>query len=392
MHSFMIFFKAAIRILLARTLGLNFLTKASGTNSSPTRVLFISNSFIPTLQLSFFKPLANAINRGELAVRLLSEQQMREQFGKRYREVKVEKWIQKQISKFNPTIMVFCRYSGPHSEYMTMLAKKLGVATVFHIDDDLLNVPPEIGHLKHLYHNHPLRLKSVRHLLNNVDLVYCSTEALKQRLVSYGSNSNIKVGKIYCSGQILTLANNRPATKIGYMGFDHAHDLNTVVPALIQVLKRNPKVKFELFGSIPKPTQLEEFGSRVSVISPVDNYEKFLKKFSSLQWDIGICPLAQTDFNTVKANTKWVEYTSVGSAVVASANTVYDACCNDDCGILAATTDEWVEALENLIKDREKRFRHVTLAQKRLREEYSVERLELQVLEVLRSAKRCFNQ
>ena len=33
--------------------------------------------------------------------------------------------------------------------------------------------------------------------------------------------------------------------------------------------------------------------------------------------DIGICPLAPIDFNLMKANTKWVEYSSAGVAVVA---------------------------------------------------------------------------
>lgn len=388
MRSFLEILKLVARVGLARIAGINISSKASGADSSPVRILFVANAFIPTLQLSFFKPLANLIERGDVATDLISEQQMKDQFGKRLREVEVHDWLNKRVKQFRPTVVVFCRYSGPHVKYITELAHAAKIPTIFHVDDDLLNVPLEIGQKKYEYHNHPLRIEAVRYLLENVNLVYCSTEALKQRFESYGFKSNFKVGKIYCSGSVLAPAATRPVRKIGYMGFDHAHDLETVLPAIIQFLRRNQGVEFELFGSIPKPTSLDEFGTRIKVIPPVPVYEEFLNKFSTLDWDIGICPLARTDFNVVKANTKWVEYTSVGTAVVASAGTIYDPCCSDGCGLLATTTDEWLEALEGFVLDNSKRSNQVAFAQKRLGDEYSVERLCAQVLDILYQAGR----
>ncbi len=70
------------------------------------------------------------------------------------------------------------------------------------------------------------------------------------------------------------------------------------------------------------------------------------QRFAELEWDIGICPLAPTAFNVLKANTKWVEYTSVGAAVIASRDMIYDDCCSDGCGDLATTHEEWVAAME----------------------------------------------
>ncbi|MGN2433686.1 glycosyltransferase [Pseudomonas syringae] len=352
------------------------------------RILFVANAFIPTLQLSFLKPLAPRIERGTVVTDLLSEFQMKEKIDLRLTKSEIQSWIKQRIEDFKPTIMVFCRYSGPHGDYITSLAEKLGIPTVFHVDDDLLNVPVEIGLKKHEFHNRPARLETVRHLLEHVDVVYCSTAALEQRFVSYGFQSTFKVGEIYCSGKVLAPAVNRPVKKIGYMGFDHAHDLEMVLPALIQVLRRNPEVEFELFGSIPKPTVLDEFGDRIHVIPPIPNYGEFLEKFATLNWDVGICPLANTDFNAVKANTKWVEYTSVGTAVVASGGTIYDACCSDGCGLLATNTKEWADAIEVFIHNSKNRSVQVTKAQKRLSDDYSIERLEAQVLEVLEVAHK----
>lgn len=379
------------RIVLARTTGITTSTQANKNIAAPTRILFVANAFIPTLQLSFIKPLTALIQTGEVATDLLSEQQMKEIFGKRLRAVEVCDWIGKRFEKFHPTIVVFCRYSGPHVEHILKLARTDEVPTIFHIDDDLLNVPIEVGQKKYDYHNHPSRLAAVKHLLGHVDLVYCSTESLKQRLMSYGFKTRFQAGGIYCSGEVMVSVANKPIKKIGYMGFDHSYDFELVLPAIIQILRHHPQIEFELFGSIPKPSSLDEFGARVRVIPPVPQYEEFMKKFAELGWDIGICPLVSNAFNAVKANTKWVEYTSVGAAVIASAGTVYDTCCSDNCGVLATTVEEWRISIEAFISDSTRRVQLVSKARKRLIQEYSVNHLRNQVLNIFQQANDAAN-
>jgi hypothetical protein len=55
---------------------------------------------------------------------------------------------------------------------------------------------------------------------------------------------------------------------------------------------------------------------------------------------------------------------------------------------LATTTAQWVDALELLIGDSERRLTQVLNAQNRLREDYSVDRLQRQVLDVLDTAAK----
>ena len=192
-------------------------------------------------------------------------------------------------------------------------------------------------------------------------------------------------GPIYCSGSILNRAIERPVTRIGYMGFDHAHDFEIVLPQLVRYLRRNVEVEFELFGSIPKPAVLDEFGDRIHVIEPVRNYEEFLGVFATRNWDIGLCPLARTAFNEVKANTKWVEYTSVGAAVLATRGTVYDSCCAGDCGMLL-DDHQWLAALEELTDDPARRFAMVQRAQAKVESDFSVAKLDQQILDVFAHA------
>lgn len=373
----------ALKLIKSRIFGYKVTKFISGSKDSPNRILYIANSYVPSLQLSFIKPLDVLVNSGEISFDLITEQQIREVFGKKPKQEKVHRWIHKRISFFNPTSIVFCRYSGPFSEYMISLANEMEVPSIYHIDDDLLNVPKQIGLEKYRYHNESHRLNTVNYLVGNTDLVYYSTRLLENKFKSYGYGNRSFIGSVYCSGEVLVSNINRPVKKIGYMGFDHAHDFEILLPSLIKILRKYKYVEFEIFGSIPKPIELDEFGKRIKMIPPVPNYTDFMKKFATLNWDIGLCPLADTDFNRVKANTKWVEYTSIGAAVIATGGMVYDECCNNESGILVFENEEWFKKIQALILDHEFKNKIISNAQKKLRSQYSIESLRSQVLEVM---------
>lgn len=358
-----------------------------GNPSAPQRVMFVANNFIPTLQLSFIKPLEPLLKSGEMAVDVVSEMQMTEAFGGWRWKSRARKWMQQRFEAFNPTVVVFCRYSGPHGDVLRDMARARAVPVIYHIDDDLLNVPRELGAAKFSMHNDPNRLATVSGLLGNVDLVYCSTEPLRQRMAQYIGGQAL-AGKVYCTTDALEPPPKpRTEVRVGYMGFDHAHDFEIVVPALVQLLKNYPHVRFELFGSIPKPAVLDQFGNRAITHAPVPGYQKFMAKFASLGWNIGICPLADTPFNAVKANTKWVEYTSVGAAVVATGGTIYDGCAADGCGVLVQRPEDWYAVLAELVESAEKRNALVAAAQARARQDYSLDTLRQQVLDVFARAQ-----
>ena len=354
------------------------------------RVLYIANACIPTLQLSFLKPLFSLTSSNVISEAFITEEQINKEVWKNKRFSSAQEWIKRTIDDFQPTLVVFCRYSGPYSSWLIKtLRRNSKIAFIYHIDDDLLDIPKDIGYAKYKFHNRPERLQSVSFLLKNSSLIYCSTKKLESHLISKKLHTPIVSGKIYCGGEIINQVKfkNNEIIKIGYMASaDHVHNLTMVLDSLILVLRKNLNVEFELFGSITVPDKLLEFGDRIKKAPKVDNYEEFLKEFSKKKWDIGICPLAPIHFNLMKANTKWVEYTSVGAAVVASRGTVYDECCSDDCGILASTPKEWTNALQDLINQPDKRFKQVKRAQNKLNKEYSVNNLKEQVLNIFQKA------
>ena len=357
--------------------------RPAGAASERERLMFVANANVPTLQLSFEKPLAPLVARGGMATDLLTEQQLRErpEFGDQSADAA---WIEKRLDSFDPSVIIFCRYSGPHSENVVDWARRNAVPIVYHIDDDLLAIPPDIGQRKFDLHNAPERLAAVRALLTSADLVYASTEKLRRHLLEYFPGLPIVAGRIYCSGEVLRRPSQSQARTVGYMASaDHAHNLKMVLAAIERLLEGNPRVRFELFGSIPIPDSLRRFGDQVTTAPPIANYATFLQEFAAREWDVGICPLVPIDFNLMKANTKWVEYTGSGAAVVASRGTVYDDCCADGCGILASTEDEWFDALDLLVNDDAGRLAMVKRAQAKLKDEYHIGRLRDQVLDVI---------
>ena len=350
------------------------------------RVMFVCNAHVQTLQVSFLKPLQSLRDTGEIDWYLAVENDLHDPAGEKVASSGTWATMRKLFDQYAPDILVLCRYSGKHAEDFTAHARAKGVPTIYHIDDDLLGVPAELGEAKWKMHNHPARLASVRHLLNACDVVYVSTESLHRRFRELGITRPMRVGAIYCAASILNLAEPRPVRRVGYMGFKHSHDFEVVVPALLRYLDRHPDVTFELFGTVPKPLAFDRFGERFRVVPPVPDYTMFTTFFASLNWDIGLCALATSPFNAAKANTKWVEYTSVGAAVIASGDTIYDGCTADGCGLLATNEAQWFDALERLTVDQDFRFAMVRRAQDRIEQDYTVARLREQVLAVLDEA------
>jgi len=352
------------------------------------RLLLVANAHLPTVQVCLEYPLQSPIRRGEVVTELLTETRLG-QVSRRIAGEGMENWISQALDHFAPDVVIFSRYSGPFSSEIVRWARSRSVPVIYHIDDDLLGVPRDLGDRKFAYHNAPERLSTVRSLLQASDLVYTSTEVLRQRLLSYYPGLHAVAGQINACGQVRKRPRGGAARIVGYVASaDHFHNLEMVLPAIAEVLDQNPSLCFELFGSIPIPQALLRFGSRVRQIPPVANYEHFLEALCERDWDIGICPLVPTDFNRAKSNNKWVEYTSAGIAVVASAGMVYDGCCSGGCGELAADLDEWRAALERLVVHDGERIAMVERAQRHLESDYGIAAHHEQIMGILRLAIR----
>jgi len=376
--------------LVTALLGTTGTARERGRATSPRRVLLVANGVIPTLHISFLKPLAELEASGAVEISIITEKEVLQARGKggEQGDGAAADYARTRVEAARPDIAVFCRYSGPEVEAMVSRLHQSGVPVIFHIDDDLLNVPKEIGEKKHAEHNRIERTSTIRYLLDNADFVYCSTPRLKERFRELGVVRDLYAGDVYCCRGVVSPAREREVQTIGFMGNDKTPELAMLVPVIGRALKAYPWLRFELFGSMAMPDELAIFGERIRAMPPIGDYDAFVAAFQDLRWDIGLCPLHPTPFNVVKADTKWVDYTSIGAAVIASRGTAYDACCSGGCGLLVDDLDQWSAAIDRLVTNPKARYEQVVAAQARLRDRYAPEHLTAQVLAVFDAAAR----
>lgn len=343
------------------------------------RVLVLADRIGATQQISFARPLAR------LTADRHTELLMQDSRGWKNRATRDDMW-----NNVKPSLLVLSRYTESGAIWLIKRARKDGTPVVFHLDDDLLDVPVTIGQAKYEHYQKPERVEALLAGLNAVDLVYASTQALAEVLVRRGVTAPIVAGDIYCSIAPESLPPVLPATGpvIGYMGTEgHAADLEIALPAIRRLMVEFPDLRFELFGTIQIDGRLAGLGERVLHHPPIMNYKRFVDRLGELGWWIGIAPLEDTLFNRCKADTKWVEYTLGGMGVVASDLPVYHRACADGAGMLVGEPEEWYPALRRMLCDGVKRRAVVEAARHKLVERYSHAALERQVLDVFASAR-----
>lgn len=355
--------------------------------NNSSRVLIVANALIPTVQLGYLIPLEQTDSSSSPTVGVLIEADITRGLATLKRGQTVIGALGQMISDFGPSVIIFCRYSGQYANLILDYAIKSDVATIFAIDDDLLGVPRELGEKKYNFHNDPKRISALTTLLNCVDLVHCSNSRLLEVLRARGIRNSFRVSEVFCAQPIRQRAVQSKVRVIGYMGFDHETDFQIVKNALIRTLERFPNLRFELFGKIPLPVEFRKFGTRISVIPPEYDYKTFVAKLTALNWDIGIAPLTKSEFNRVKNVNKWIEYTAVGAAVIASRGTIYDDCCSNGRGLLV-DDDEWERAFELLISNPTLRYQTVTSAQTEIESNYRPDRQSAELLSIIDEAVR----
>lgn len=353
----------------------------TGLPTAPaTRLLILADANGATQNISFLRPLRTLIDAGSAVVQLVDEARVAEG-GAAFAER-----IWRQIA---PTVLVLSRYGGGLEGPFLAAARASCTPIIYHIDDNLFEVPTTLGPAKYARYNDPRRLADLTSAVEAAHLVYASTDELARQLCERFPDKRVIAGAIYCAHRVRVAsvsAKSGPVT-IGYMGTSgHAHDLELVVPALTCLMEGCANLRFETFGTIKMPAALKRFQGRVAHHAAISDYDAFLDRLAQLGWHVGLAPLTEGRFNACKADTKWAEYTAAGIPVAASNLAVYHRACADGGGLLVGR-DGWGAALSALVENSDVRNRLVSKAQERLASNYRPENLERQLLGVLELAR-----
>ena len=247
-------------------------------------------------------------------------------------------------------IVVIGRLDSWYERKITEILYKANKYIIYIIDDDLLNLPKEISSSSY-YGQNDIR--------DNIQTMIKMSKALispsPKILEKYGKDKKkiqIEEPTVYPFSYKAHDVNK--AVKIGFAGsIDRTHDVETILYDTLKKIKNKygEKVEIEFFGAIPSFSK--ELNAKCTCYS--DSYKGYIEKLNSLDWDIGLAPMPDSEFHSCKHYIKIIEYSEVGIYPIYSNQGPYLRF-NKEYGLgtmLQNETDAWVKAIEDLIEHRD---------------------------------------
>lgn len=262
-------------------------------------------------------------------------------------------------------VLIFQRAVGDAFLATMREAKKRGIATIFETDDDLFKV--HRSNPSHWYWNQKNTLRLLRAQMQMADRIIVSTVPLQRRVQE---ETGRPLNEIHiCANHLhrhvwgpenFTRSMPFPNSKlvIGWQGSTtHDVDFKMALPALQRILAEYPNTVLRLFGSVPASIKGMLPESRFEWSKGVA-FEFYPATLKYLNFDIGIAPVTDSQFNRAKSNIKWLEYSALGIPSVCSSVYPYAMSIeHGETGFLASNDDEWYRSLKALVESAELRQR-----------------------------------
>lgn len=191
-------------------------------------------------------------------------------------------------------------------------------------------------------------------------------------------NKNVEINNTYFDLELIKELKQNKSTKLKIIYAtsrmaDAQQDIFT--EALHKIaLNYQDNVEIYFWGAPITDKKLKKL-SNVFHLAPIYNYEKFIKKFYEMSFDIGLAPIFEGRFFNSKTNNKYREYGACKIAGIYSNEDLYSDCVVDGKnGILVENKpDDWYKAIEKLVLDSELRNNIISEANSDIQENYSFE-------------------
>lgn len=171
--------------------------------------------------------------------------------------------------------------------------------------------------------------------------------------------------------------------RFGFMGtLKRDDDFACVVKAILKIQQiYNDKIEIDFIGYYPE--ELKDL-KNVNIFDFMVDYNEFRKFFKERDWDFGIAPLRDTNFNKSKTNNKYREYSALRIPGVFSNIKTYNTCIKNGINGLLVDNDDmsWFNAIERMINDESLRFTIAENAHNDILENYSIDRFAKPLMKI----------
>lgn len=246
--------------------------------------------------------------------------------------------------------VLFHRHYTPEFRRLASLLRDEGVGILWDNDDRLSGFGRDhpayrrLGALRGVAND-----AHIRAMIRLADVVTTTTEPLAAAYAAAGAPS-VRVVENYLPPEFVSVARpSHDGVVVGWVAaIEHRSDREQlgIDAVLDRVLAAHPDVRVQSIG-----VKLGLPASRYTHIEVVD----FARLTAALaELDIGLAPIAETDFNLARSNVKLKEYAAAGVVWAASARGPYVGHGEQEGGVLVDDGD-WEDALGRLIVDARRR-------------------------------------
>lgn len=262
--------------------------------------------------------------------------------------------------------LVFCSYfeNGMAYAFLHILAEKYGMKFIIDLDDNIFDLSP-YNPVRDVYESDPMRMAQLKQTLFDCPGISVTNGHLKDVMRKFRDRPKEKEA-INVLPNAIDLEYYKPTphieddvVTIGYQGgATHYADLlhSPFGVAISYILgKYAGRVKFDMFGFISE-SEFEGLPGYERELCATDfpGYVEALR-VKAPKWDIGVAPLEDIEFNLSKSNIKWMEYGAYGIPTIATDYGPYKMINDGKNGFKVTNTKQWIDALELLINNHEKR-------------------------------------
>ena len=218
---------------------------------------------------------------------------------------------------------------------------------VYEIDDDMFAIDPSNKDAFSLY-SQPSVIDALVTAARYSDLVTVSTEPLAAVMEARTGVRTVVLPNCVDDAMFAITRPRRDRVRVGWAGgMGHDADMRSVIAPLRKFIDRHPFVDVHLIGH-----DFRDLVKRPGVLHT--GWQNTIPGYwRSIDFDVGIAPLAFNVFNQSKSALKCLEYSALGIPTIASDAKPYREVIIDGVtGFLVTRPDQWVKRLHDLVNDR----------------------------------------
>jgi len=265
-------------------------------------------------------------------------------------------------------LLIIQRQCADQAYKSTQNLLKMNKVIVSEIDDNLWSIPQNTPAMSKFWTKE--RIKGFEDILKISHAVTVSTPRLAKIIKEYNDNVFVLPNLVVFDRAYIKPEYGK--IRIGWAGSDtHLGDFTDDIQQALLDIKEKYKDKVDIFMFGVTPPKLFTKVTFYPFVAP----HLYLATLQKIGLDIGLVPNNDNAFNSCRSNVKFLEYSSVGAATVASNIESYrDSITNGQNGILVKNSKKhWFKAIQDLIENNDTRNLMAEKAYRYCYEKFSVQ-------------------